>query len=41
MGPGWRKMLKSAFRAVLAELDEQGGLRRGSTLVPKFPATAG
>ncbi|HEV8549999.1 MAG TPA: SRPBCC domain-containing protein [Polyangiaceae bacterium] len=40
MGPGWRKMFKTTFGTVLADLDERGTLRLGSTLVPKFPATA-
>lgn len=40
MGPGWRKMFKTGFRAVLEDLDDGGRLRRGSSLVPRFPAAA-
>jgi uncharacterized protein YndB with AHSA1/START domain len=36
MGPGWKKMLTAAIPAVLADLDESGNLRAGSTLKPKF-----
>jgi uncharacterized protein YndB with AHSA1/START domain len=36
MGPGWRKMLGKAIPGVLAELDEQGNLRAGSGLKPKY-----
>jgi uncharacterized protein YndB with AHSA1/START domain len=36
MGPGWRKMLAVAFPAVLADVDDDGKLRAGSTLKPKF-----
>jgi uncharacterized protein YndB with AHSA1/START domain len=36
MGPGWKKMLGSAVPNVLADLDEAGNLRAGSTLKPKF-----
>jgi uncharacterized protein YndB with AHSA1/START domain len=36
MGPGWKKMLAQAFPAVLADLDEAGALRPGSTLKPRF-----
>ncbi len=38
MGPGWRKMLGEAFPVVLAELGDDGALRPGSRLTPKFPA---
>lgn len=37
LGPGWKKMLSSAIPRVLAELDESGKLRAGSTLRPKYP----
>ncbi len=36
MAPGWRKMLGKSVPAVLADLDEDGNLRPGSTLKPKF-----
>jgi uncharacterized protein YndB with AHSA1/START domain len=36
MKPGWRKMLRTTFPAVLAVLDEQGKLRAGSKLQPKL-----
>lgn len=36
MGPGWKKMLGTAIPAVLADLGEDGKLRPGSTLRPKF-----
>jgi uncharacterized protein YndB with AHSA1/START domain len=36
MAPGWRKMLGKSVPAVLADLDEGGNLRPGSTLKPKF-----
>jgi len=36
MGPGWRKMLGTRIPAVLADLDEEGKLRPGSSLRPKF-----
>jgi uncharacterized protein YndB with AHSA1/START domain len=36
MGPGWKKMLGDAFPAVLADLDDAGKLRPGSSLKPKF-----
>ena len=38
MGPGWKKMLGVAFPAVLADMGEDGNLRQGSALRPKFPA---
>jgi uncharacterized protein YndB with AHSA1/START domain len=40
LGPGWKKMLVNAIPAVLAEVDESGRLRPGSTLRPKYPASA-
>ena len=40
LGPGWKKMLTSAIPRVLGDLDAEGRLRAGSTLRPKFPATA-
>jgi uncharacterized protein YndB with AHSA1/START domain len=33
---GWKKMLDKSFPAVLADMDENGKLRPGSTLEPKF-----
>lgn len=36
MAPGWKKMLGATFPAVLADIDEDGKLRAGSSLVPKF-----
>ena len=36
MGPGWKKMLAEAFPAVLADLDDEGNLRPGSALKPRF-----
>jgi uncharacterized protein YndB with AHSA1/START domain len=36
MKPGWKKMFRTTFPAVLADLDEEGKLRAGSTLQPKF-----
>lgn len=38
MGPGWRKMLDTDFSQVLADSDDVGVLRKGSSLRPKFPA---
>lgn len=36
MGPGWMKMLGTAIPAVLVDLDDDGKLRPGSALKPKF-----
>jgi uncharacterized protein YndB with AHSA1/START domain len=36
MEPGWKKMLGMTFPAVLADVDDQGKLRPGSSLEPKF-----
>jgi uncharacterized protein YndB with AHSA1/START domain len=36
MAPGWKKMLGTTFPAVLADMDEEGKLRPGSSLKPKF-----
>jgi len=36
MGPGWKKMLGVRIPEVLADTDEDGKLRPGSTLKPKF-----
>ena len=36
MGPGWKKMFGATFPAVLADVDDEGKLRPGSTLRPKF-----
>ena len=34
--PGWKKMLGTTFPAVLADLDEEGKVRPGSSLEPRF-----
>ncbi len=39
MGPGWKKMLGSRVPAVLADVDDDGKLRPGSTLEPKYEVT--
>jgi uncharacterized protein YndB with AHSA1/START domain len=36
MGPGWKKMLGTRIPEVLADVDDEGKLRAGSTLEPKF-----
>jgi hypothetical protein len=36
MGPGWRKMLGVLIPAVLDDIDEEGKLRSGSSLKPKY-----
>jgi uncharacterized protein YndB with AHSA1/START domain len=36
MKPGWRKMFGTTFPAVLADVDDEGKLRAGSKLQPKF-----
>jgi uncharacterized protein YndB with AHSA1/START domain len=36
MGPGWKKTLGTSLPAVLADLDDEGRLRPGSSLEPKF-----
>lgn len=36
MGPGWMKALGATLSAVLADIDEEGKLRSGSSLKPKF-----
>jgi uncharacterized protein YndB with AHSA1/START domain len=36
MTPGWKSMLKGTFPAVLDNIDDNGKLRAGSTLKPKF-----
>lgn len=38
MGPGWKKMFGTTIPAVLADLLDDGTLRPGSTLKPKFGA---
>jgi uncharacterized protein YndB with AHSA1/START domain len=38
LGPGWKKMITSAIPRVLGDLDDDGRLRAGSTLRPKFTA---
>jgi uncharacterized protein YndB with AHSA1/START domain len=38
LGPGWKKMLSNTIPAVLADVDDSGNLRPGSTLRPKYPA---
>jgi len=36
MGPGWKKMLGVRVPEVLADVDDEGKLRAGSTLKPKY-----
>jgi uncharacterized protein YndB with AHSA1/START domain len=36
LGPGWKKMLGARIPEVLADADDEGKLRPGSTLKPKF-----
>jgi uncharacterized protein YndB with AHSA1/START domain len=36
MGPGWKKMLGVLIPAVLDDIDDEGKLRPGSTLKPKY-----
>jgi uncharacterized protein YndB with AHSA1/START domain len=36
MGPGWKKMLAIKIPEVLADLDDAGNLKAGSTLKPKY-----
>jgi uncharacterized protein YndB with AHSA1/START domain len=36
MGPGWKKMFGTAIPRVLADLDDEGKLRPGSALRPKY-----
>jgi uncharacterized protein YndB with AHSA1/START domain len=36
LGPGWKKMLRVLIPAVLADVDDDGKLRPGSTLKPKY-----
>jgi uncharacterized protein YndB with AHSA1/START domain len=36
LGPGWRKMLGARIPEVLADVDDEGKLRKGSSLRPKF-----
>jgi uncharacterized protein YndB with AHSA1/START domain len=36
LGPGWKKMLSAKVPEVLADVDDDGKLRAGSTLTPKF-----
>ena len=40
LGPGWKKMIRKAIPVVLAEVDDNGQLRPGSTLRPKYPVSA-
>lgn len=40
LGPGWKKMLTRAIPRVLADLGDDGNIRPGSTLRPKYPTTA-
>ena len=40
LGPGWKKMIVNAIPAVLADVDDSGQLRPGSTLRPKYPVSA-
>jgi uncharacterized protein YndB with AHSA1/START domain len=39
LGPGWKKMLSTAIPRVLADVDDDGKLRPGSTLRPKYPVS--
>lgn len=36
MGPAWKKMLGGRVPEVLDDVDDEGKLRQGSTLEPKF-----
>ena len=36
LGPGWKKMFSKLVPLVLADVDDDGKLRPGSTLTPKF-----
>jgi len=36
LGPGWKKMLTNAIPVVLADVDDDGKLRAGSALKPKY-----
>lgn len=36
MGPGWKRMLRRSIPSVLADMDDDGKLRPGSALVPKY-----
>jgi uncharacterized protein YndB with AHSA1/START domain len=36
MGPGWKKMLSAGIPAVLNDIDDDGHLRSGSALKPKY-----
>jgi uncharacterized protein YndB with AHSA1/START domain len=36
MGPGWKKMLSALIPAVLNDIDDDGHLRSGSALNPKY-----
>jgi hypothetical protein len=36
MGLGWKRCSPCGFAAVLADMDEEGRLRAGSTLKPQF-----
>jgi uncharacterized protein YndB with AHSA1/START domain len=38
MGPGWKKMLSVLIPAVLNDVDDDGKLRPGSALKPKYAA---
>ncbi|HEY1958598.1 MAG TPA: SRPBCC domain-containing protein [Polyangiaceae bacterium] len=37
LGPGWKKMLSRAIPAVLDDVGDDGKLRAGSALRPKYP----
>jgi len=36
LGPGWKNMLSKTFPAVLADTDDEGKLRDGSALEPRY-----
>ena len=36
LGPGWKKMLSNGIPAVLSDVDDDGNLRAGSALKPKY-----
>jgi hypothetical protein len=39
MGPGWKKMLSVLIPAVLNDVGDDGKLRPGSTLKPRYPTS--
>ncbi|HVU04508.1 MAG TPA: SRPBCC domain-containing protein [Polyangiaceae bacterium] len=40
MAPGWKRMFRETFPAVLGDVNDDGILRTGSTLRPLFPKSA-